>query len=183
MNVGIRRARATHRGTNKRLGIDIGPANWGAVEVIPGAGLLKIIGGHALLNLLIESRLLHVSVHVHYPSRTKALRAGNHATTLRTGHYERWKIAGRIGWTTVRVGVVGSRGIALGKRDISWRKAPGGAFNVVTSERQLTHTVRAIHAASRFPRRLHGWQQQPNQYTDDGDHHQQLDQGKTSVSA
>jgi len=49
----------------------------------------------------------------------------------------------------------------------------------VQRHRQLLDIVRAAHSPGRFPRRLHGRQQQAHQDADDRNDHQQLDQGKT----
>jgi hypothetical protein len=39
--------------------------------------------------------------------------------------------------------------------------------------------VLALHPPRRFAGRLHGWQQERDQYADDRDHHQQLHQCKS----
>jgi hypothetical protein len=43
----------------------------------------------------------------------------------------------------------------------------------------LANIVHALGAPSRFTDGLYRRQQQPNENPDDGNHHQQLDQGKT----
>jgi hypothetical protein len=45
-------------------------------------------------------------------------------------------------------------------------------------EADLLEIIGALAAASRLPGRLHGGQQQPDQHSNDGNNHQELDQGK-----
>jgi hypothetical protein len=47
---------------------------------------------------------------------------------------------------------------------------------VVRRDAQLLDVVGALRPASGFARRLHRWQQQCDQDTDDGDHDQQLNE-------
>jgi hypothetical protein len=50
---------------------------------------------------------------------------------------------------------------------------------VVESQTELLQIIFAARTAGRFPRLLHGGQQQRDQDGDNGDHNQQLDQGKS----
>ena len=54
---------------------------------------------------------------------------------------------------------------------------------VVHRQTDLLEVVRALCPPSRFTRGLNGRQQQANENGDDGNHHKQLDQGKTAVSS
>jgi hypothetical protein len=47
-------------------------------------------------------------------------------------------------------------------------------------EPDLLHVVAAAHASSRFASGLYSRQQQGYQDTDDGNHHQQFDEGKAA---
>ena len=61
-------------------------------------------------------------------------------------------------------------------------KAAVGALVVVQSQADLLQVVGALGAAGGLAGRLHGGKQQRDQDGDDGDHHQQLDQGETPTS-
>jgi hypothetical protein len=54
-------------------------------------------------------------------------------------------------------------------------------MEIMQGQTLLLQVVGALHAASSFASGLHGWQQQSNQNTDDGNHHQQFDQGETAA--
>jgi hypothetical protein len=54
-----------------------------------------------------------------------------------------------------------------------------GAFKVVTAESNLFEVVTALHSCRRLTYLLYRWKQQPDEYGDDGDDHQQLDQGES----
>src|SRR5262249_53347087 len=64
--------------------------------------------------------------------------------------------------------------IALGERAI-------GVMVAVASQRQLFQVVLALHAVRGFANLLNGWQQQADQNGNDGDDHQQFDQGEASA--
>ena len=57
-----------------------------------------------------------------------------------------------------------------------------GAVEIEHGQRHLLDLVGAGTASGRFSCRLHRWQEQADQRADDGDDHQQLDQGKTPSS-
>ena len=49
------------------------------------------------------------------------------------------------------------------------------------SQRKLFQMIAALKISGRFPRRLHGRQQQADQHRDDGDDHQQFDQRESAA--
>jgi hypothetical protein len=53
---------------------------------------------------------------------------------------------------------------------------------IVERDAKLLEIVRALHAAGRLARGLHGGQEQGNQDTDDGDYHQQFNERETGSS-
>ena len=58
------------------------------------------------------------------------------------------------------------------------RELAVGALEVVQPEAELLQVVLALHPGRRLPHLLHGGEQQADQDGDDGDHHQQFDQGE-----
>jgi hypothetical protein len=50
---------------------------------------------------------------------------------------------------------------------------------VVLRNQNLAKAIRTVSSASSLANQLNGWQQHANQDTDDGNYHQQFDQGKT----
>jgi hypothetical protein len=52
----------------------------------------------------------------------------------------------------------------------------------VDRDADLLQVVDALGTSGGFSRRLHGGQQKGDQNRDDGDHHQQFDQGEPSVN-
>ena len=46
----------------------------------------------------------------------------------------------------------------------------------------LFQVVQALDAAARFPGRLHGGQQEPDEHADDRDHHEKLGQRERTAS-
>src|SRR5262249_12430944 len=68
--------------------------------------------------------------------------------------------------------------------DAGGGEEPLGALEVVQAQADLLHVVRALGSAGRLPRRLHGGEQQGDEYGDDRDDNEQLDQGEaTSTGA
>jgi len=55
-----------------------------------------------------------------------------------------------------------------------------GILVIDDCQTDLLEVIGALYPPRRFPGRLHGRQEQPHQDADDGNHHQQLDQGKTT---
>ena len=53
----------------------------------------------------------------------------------------------------------------------------------MTGDADLLEVVGALSAAGRFASRLHGGKKQRDEYGDDGDDHQQFDQGETGSSS
>jgi hypothetical protein len=49
----------------------------------------------------------------------------------------------------------------------------------VQGQADLVEVVAALHASRGLADLLHGWQEQPDEDSDDGNYHQQLDQCKT----
>ena len=62
------------------------------------------------------------------------------------------------------------------------RETAERGVEVVHCQADLLQVVLALRAAGRFARLLHGGKQQGDENADDGDHHQQLDQGETALS-
>src|SRR5262249_7865212 len=77
--------------------------------------------------------------------------------------------------TLVRRGVVGLLGGVLD----AGGQAAVGVVVVVQGDAHLFEVVGALGAVGGVADLLHGRQEQRDQDADDGDHHQQLDQGKT----
>jgi len=61
-------------------------------------------------------------------------------------------------------------------------KAPFGPLVVVQGQPHLFEVVRAAHAGGSLADLLHGGEQEADEDGDDGDHHQQLDQGEARPS-
>jgi hypothetical protein len=57
-----------------------------------------------------------------------------------------------------------------------------GAFVIVQSQADLFEVISALQASGGFAGRLHGWQQQADENTDDGDDDQKFDQGESRVA-
>nr|WP_246106169.1 hypothetical protein [Rosistilla ulvae] len=52
---------------------------------------------------------------------------------------------------------------------------------VVHGQSELLQLIAALKPPRRFTRLLHRWQQQPNQYSNNGNDHQQFYESKTSA--
>jgi hypothetical protein len=57
-----------------------------------------------------------------------------------------------------------------------------GVGKEMQSKPKLPKVVRALRTPRRFPDRLHRWQQEPNEYTNDRDHDQQFHQAKPETA-
>jgi hypothetical protein len=58
-----------------------------------------------------------------------------------------------------------------------------GRFVILDCEADLLDVVRAGHSSSGFSGGLHGWQEQSDKDTDDGDHDEQFHEGKSATGA
>jgi len=54
---------------------------------------------------------------------------------------------------------------------------------LANSQADLPEVIGALRPPGGFAHRLHGRQQQRDQHADDGDHHQQFDQGESTAAA
>ena len=66
---------------------------------------------------------------------------------------------------------------------VSWRKLLIDVFVIQQSEAELFQVVGAGHAVGSFAHLLHGRHKQGDEDGDDGNHHQQFDQGVAAPSA
>ena len=66
-----------------------------------------------------------------------------------------------------------------GRMEHARRKGAPGRLVVVRCQRELTDIVAAVTPPRRLAGRLHRRQEQADERADDGDHHQELDEGKT----
>jgi len=67
----------------------------------------------------------------------------------------------------------------LGADHNLWRKFFVRRLKVVHRQGDLPHVIRAAHPPRRLASGLHRWQQERDQYTDNGDHDQKLYKRKT----
>ena len=106
---------------------------------------------------------------------------GCETATLRAAYLPMWN------WTTRKVSIVGGE---IGVPDMAdmaemWhtrREAASGRVQVVASQRELLEVVGATHPVGRLAHLLYRWNQQAYQHRDDGDDHQQFNQGETDTT-
>src|SRR5262249_29311484 len=85
---------------------------------------------------------------------------------------------------THELSIVRGRNLIIGNgSEVAGRQAATGGLVIVTRETNLLEVVGAGHAVGGFAHLLHGGQEQADQDGDDGDDHEQLDEGEGSTWA